>query len=157
MYKKSELPSYLIPAIIGIAVFIVIAIITIYPQIEKGKEFIQLEEACKETGKKIDEYHIEIENLLDNYNPSLAEAERINKEKEIIDLYKEYKQCFPKNTLVLFMEDVDQKTVFSFILVLKNSKHYDDTTIKIAERFTIRFPTSVYISDVNDYIKQAKS
>jgi hypothetical protein len=157
MNKKSELPSYLIPAIIGIALFIVIAIITIYPQIEKGREFIQLEEECDETGKKIDEYHIELKNLLDNYDPNLADIEKNAKEKAIIDLYKEYKQCFPKNTLVLYMEDVDQKTVFYFILILKKSKYNDDTTLKIAERFTIRFPASVYITEVNDYLKQAKS
>jgi len=150
--------SFLILIIAGIAGLVVLLAITIPPFIEKSKDIIPLEEECDETGEKISTYHENIANLLNNYNPNLAEAERANQEKKIIELYKEYKKCFPQNTLALYMEtNLDQRTRFAFIFILKNQKHYDDTTIDIAKKFTISFPESIYNPDVNDYLKQTRS
>jgi len=55
------------------------------------------------------------------------------------------------------METVKEGAVYNFIFVMKEQKHYDKTTLKIAERFLIKYPANSNISTVRAYVNEAKT
>lgn len=162
MNKKAISAATMIGLILVAIVILIMVSVAIYPQIKGGKRFFQtIGGKCKETGITLDDYLIEIELLLEDFDSTgkkyKTSGEKAEKEKEIVDLYKEFKDCFPDSGFEAYMESLNEREVFNFIFVLKEQKYYDKTTLKISNRYVNRFPTNRRISEVNSYINQAKA
>lgn len=151
MKKKAMSFSKLIALIIGAAVILTMIIIAISPQIKLFASIKTYGGKCRETGITMDEYQLEIENLIKDFDITA-----VDKEEDIVDLYKEFIDCFPDNNLEAYMEGLSENEVFNFIFVMKEQRYYDKTTLKIAERYIKRFPSG-RIAEVNSYVNDAKA
>ncbi|MBW2981370.1 hypothetical protein KY343_00690 [Candidatus Woesearchaeota archaeon] len=153
MKKKAMSTGAIITIILVLAVVVSIFIISIGPIFELFSPLkTAVGEKCKETGIKMDEYNLEIENLIKDFDMNAADREE--KEKNIVKLYKEFIGCFPDNNLEAYMEGVEEPEVFKFIFVLNEQKYYDKTVVNIAKRYLRRFP-GMHTAEVNQYINAA--
>lgn len=109
---------------------------------------------CKKTNLAEEDYLTDIKFLLEEFDVSTSPDED---EEEIVDFYKEFIDCFPENDFDSYMENIREQDTFSFIFIMKEQKHYDKTTLKIAQRYLIRFPASARVSDVQSYVNEAKA
>jgi hypothetical protein len=161
MHKKAMEFSKLVALIIAAVVILAMFVIALLPLISKGKLFFQTYGGkCKETGLTMDDYQLEIETLITNFditgrsyrNPQEMEG----KKEEIAGLYGEFIECFPDNNLEAYMEGLDEAEVFNFIFIMKEQEHYDETSVNIAKRYLRRFP-GMHTAEVNQYINAAEA
>ena len=153
MNKKAVGAGTLAVAVLAIAL-LVFVVITIFPQISKLLSASSGIRVCKETGLAEKNYQEDIEFLLGEFDVSASSDED---EEEIVEFYKEFVDCFPDNDFDSYVENIREQDTFSFIFVMKEQKHYDRITLKIAQRYLVRFPASARVSDVQSYVNEAKA
>ena len=110
---------------------------------------------CEETGLTLSSYQEEIRVSLEKLDIVSSSDEY---KKQIVEYYKEFAECFPENDFDVYAENnFGEQETFKFIFLVKEQKHYDKITLKIAQRYLTRFPASIRRSDVNAYIDEAKA
>jgi len=150
MNRKAAI-GFLVAVVVGIALLLVFLFVFVIPLI---KVDMGVEKKCEYTEKTISQYQSEIEVLINDFDTTKTSAE---KEKKIVELYKEFKECFFDYDFENYMKDLKEEAVFKFIFVMKKQKYYDKTTLKIAQEYLVRFKSSAHISEVQGYVNEAKT